>query len=379
MFLPSFSRSSALAASLCLLNLAGCSSLSDMLQGDKLDYRSGATRTAKSLEVPPDLSQLAREGRYLPQSTGTVSATNYGQVSQAAVAATVPTTAIQSAGSVRVERAGTQRWLITSATPEQLWPQLQSFWQDLGFTFVVDAPETGVLETEWAENRAKLPQDIVRNTIGKVFDALYSTGERDKFRTRVERTPAGTEIYISHRGMVEVYADDKKDTTIWQPRPIDPQLEAEFLSRLMVKLGAKDQADAKLQVASTPDAPARARLVTGTPAATMQVDEGFDRAWRRVGLSLDRTGFTVEDRDRTGGLYFVRYVDPAQGSKEAPGFFSRLFGGSKDGPSGPVRLRIALKGEGDSKTTVSIQDAKGAPDASPTGQRIVALLVDDLK
>lgn len=376
MSLISFSRCTALATGIALLALSGCSSVGSMLEGDRIDYRSGGRRT-QPLEVPPDLTQLAREGRFNPQNTGSISASGYGQATQAAAAVSVPTVAASSVGDLRIERAGSQRWLVTSMTPEKLWPQLQSFWQDLGFTLVVNAPETGVIETEWAENRAKLPQDIIRNTVGRVFDSLYSTGERDKYRTRVERTPAGTEIYISHRGLEEVYADDKKDTTIWQPRPVDAQLEAEFLSRLMVKLGAKEEV-ARTAVETAPAAPARARLVGGSGAAAMQVDEGFDRAWRRVGLALDRTGFTVEDRDRNGGLYYVRYIDPQAAPKQAPGLLDRLFG-SKDSTNAPVRLRIALKGEGEGKTNVSIQNAQGAPESGPTGQRIVALLVDDLK
>jgi outer membrane protein assembly factor BamC len=131
-------------------------------------------------------------------------------------------------------------------------------------------------------------------------------------------------------------------------------------------------------VEATPVA-ARARLIEDAPGAAMQIDEGFERAWRRVGLALDRTGFTVEDRDRSGGLYFVRYVDPAQAGKEEPGFFSRMFSGSgKSGSQNPSRYRIAVKASGD-RTTVSVLDAQGAPESSEVGKRIVALLVEDLK
>jgi outer membrane protein assembly factor BamC len=122
---------------------------------------------------------------------------------------------------------------------------------------------------------------------------------------------------------------------------------------------------------------ARARAVSGQPA-TMQVDEAFDRAWRRVGLALDRGGFTVEDRDRAGGLYFVRYVDPKSSGKADPGFFQKLFSFGKSDAASPERYRIALKAEGE-RTQVTVQNSQGAPEGGEIGQRIVALLVEDLK
>ena len=221
---------------------------------------------------------------------------------------------------MRLEKLGSERFLLTAMPPEQVWPQLRAFWQERGFQIAVDDPASGTMETEWAENRARIPQDIIRRTIGRAFDNLYSTGERDKFRTRIERTPAGgSEIYLSHRGAAEVYSDVQRTQTVWQPRPRDQQLEAEMLSRIMVKLGAKEE-QAKAAAATAVAAPAaapvaaarQARLLEGRPAASLQVDDGFDRAWRRVGLALDRSGFTVEDRDRSQGQYFVRYVDPAR-------------------------------------------------------------------
>jgi outer membrane protein assembly factor BamC len=284
-------------------------------------------------------------------------------------------------GPYRIERNDNARWLVTSLKPEQVWPQLQAFFKDRGLTLVVDQPEAGVMETEWAENRARLPQDIIRRTLGRVLDSLYSTSELDKYRVRVERVAEGSEIYLSHRGLQEVYSNTTKDTTVWQPRPRELELEAAMLSRLMVKLGTPaDQARAAetaVVTASAATAPTRARALPGRAAASLQIDDSFDRAWRRVGLALDRSGFTVEDRDRAQGVYFVRYVDPAQAGKEEPGFFARLFGSDK-GPTGPVRYRVSVKADGPA-TVVSVLNADGAPENGEAGQRIVTLLVEDLK
>ncbi len=375
-----FPYSSVATGLVLLCTLAACSSVDSVVSGDKIDYRN-ATAKPTPLEVPPDLTQLAVDPRYAPQA-GVISAAAL-QAPGAPTAAPVATNLVAPAalGDVRIERQGNLRYLSTPLTPEQLWPQLQAFWKERGLTLAVDQADVGVMETDWAENRARLSDDIIRRTLGKVFDSLFSTGERDKYRTRVERTATGSEIYITHRGLEETYTNQLKDSTTWRPRPSEPLLEGEMLSRLMIKLGAKDEV-AKAAVAQTanaaPIAPAKARVLDGRPAATLQLDESFDRAWRRVGLALDRSGFTVEDRDRAQGLYFVRYVDPAQAGKEEPGFFSRLFSGDANKLSGPVRYRVNVKAEGDA-STVSVFDTKGAPENGDAGQRIVKLLVDDLK
>jgi outer membrane protein assembly factor BamC len=363
---------------------AGCSTVDGFLGGDKLDYRSQAGKT-NPLEVPPDLTQLARDSRYQPQASGTVSASALQAGTPAPAATAAATVAPTALSNVSMQRDGQQRWLKLPLAPEVLWPQLRAFWEERGFAVVVDNAQAGVMETDWAENRAKLPNDIIRNTVGRVLEALYSTGERDKFRTRVERTAdGGSEIYISHRRLEEVFVSPQQDRTMWTARPADPQLEAEFLSRLMVKLGVREEA-ARATVAAPAAAPGttaapRARLVAGS--AALQMDEGFDRAWRRVGLALDRSGFTVEDRDRAGGLYYVRYADPrrAGSSSEEPGFFARLFnlGRGGDDAAAPGRYRVAVKSEGE-RTTVSVQNPQGAPENGEIGQRIIGLLVEDLK
>jgi outer membrane protein assembly factor BamC len=363
------------------LALGACSSVDSFLAGDKIDYRSQAGKTTP-LEVPPDLTQLQREGRYQPQSGAAISASSFGASAPAASTASPSTTstiAPNSIGQLRIVRDGNQRWLSVPMSAEQLWPQLRAFWQERGFTLAIDAPEAGVMETNWAENRAKIPQDVIRRTLGRVFDSVYDTGERDRFRVRVERNGDGSDVFISHRGMAEVYTDEqRKEQTVWTARPTDPQLEAEMLSRLMVKLGAKEEVARTVVAAPVTSAP-RARIVSGQPSAMLQVDESFDRAWRRVGLALDRTGFTVEDRDRAGGLYFVRYIDPKDAATAEPGFFAKLFSfGKSDKAQGPGRYRIVVKPDGE-RSSVSVQNAQGAPENGPVGQRIAALLVDDLK
>ena len=287
---------------------------------------------------------------------------------------------------MRIERAGQQRWLVVQQTPEQLWPQLRQFWEKSGFTLALDNPQVGVMETQWSENRAKLPNDAIRNVIGRVLGNLYDSGERDQFRTRVERGPAGTEIFISHRGIQEVYTDAVRENTTWRARPSEPELEAEFLGRLMLALTTRDEAppsrtattQAAAQVAAAPDAPPRARLVEVPGGSALEVDEAFDRAWRRVGLALDRGGFTVEDRDRSKGTYFVRYLDPELEAKqrEAQGLLSKMFGG--DPKIVAQQFRLFVEGSG-AATQVRVLDKDGKPEASATRDKILAQLTEQMR
>jgi outer membrane protein assembly factor BamC len=313
-------------------------------------------------------------------------------MAQSATAAAAPAAMTNAApiaprvtDQARVERDGSQRWLVVKMAPEVLWPQVKEFWQDSGFLIASENQEAGVMETDWAENRAKIPQDFIRNTLGKLIDSVYSTGERDKFRTRLERTADGaTEIYISHRGAEEVVTSQgqRTDGTIWTARPSDPELEAEFLSRLMARLGA-EPARAKEAVVAAPEAPPKSKLVKIQSGDYVEVEEGFDRAWRRVGLALDRVGFTVEDRDRAHGIYFVRYVDQAKDAQDKSsekGFLARLFswGSDDDKAKTAQRYRISVKSVG-AGSQISVLNSAGKVEKSSTSDKILSLLNDQLK
>jgi len=366
-----------LVCSAVLATLAGCGTINNMMESDKVDYR--AAKKAAALDVPPDLTQLAKDNRYaVPDGKGVATASGMQQQLQNPVAAAAAAEQVGPVNSplVRIERNGNQRWLVVRQTPEQLWPELKEFWHDMGFNIATEVQTAGVMETDWAENRAKIPQDFIRNAIGKVFDGLYSTGERDKFRTRLERNPDGsTEIFISHRGAEEVLTGPQKETSAWQARPNDPELEAIFLSRLMSRLGHTDVKTARTMVETATPVTLHAKLVGNA----VEVDEGYDRAWRRVGLALDRMGFTVEDRDRVQGVYFVRYVDPDALKNQS--FFSKLMSiGDSDKDKLAQRYQVkVVAASGASTSQVTVLDKDGKPDSSPTGAKILKLLSDELK
>jgi outer membrane protein assembly factor BamC len=363
--------------------LAGCGA-GKLFESKKVDYKSAGTVPA--LEIPPDLTTPAQDdATALPGGSETFSR-YIRQRSGLAGAASDPVI-LPNIDKMKIERSGNQRWLVVPGNAQKIWPMVKAFWQENGFIINIDQPETGVMETDWAEDRSKIPQDFLRSAIGAVFDDAYSTAERDKFRTRLEPgTEADTtEIYISHRGMYETYITEGKDQTRWQPRPADPELEASMLRKLMVKLGA-DETVAKNAVVAEPklDRAKIAKTADGNNA--LEIAESFDRAWRRVGLALDRVGFTVEDRDRSQGLYFVRYIDPGLDSKAKPdeeSWTSKLaFWRSKEEKAkvqDQSRYRVQVKAVGDASQVQVLTAEGGVDNKSDTSKKILNILQEQLK
>ena len=374
----------ALAACAAAMLVAACSVL-PKLESDTVEYKSASRSRLPDLKVPPDLTKPTADDRYaVPQgnTAGSALASDYDK--ERVVPDASRTTVLPAQANARVERSGNQRWLVVNGEPDAVWNVIKEFWQELGFVISVDLPEAGVMETDYAESRAKVDAGVVRNFLGKLLDSIYSTAERDKFRTRLERgtAPGTTEIYVSHRGMEEVYINEYKNETRWQPRPPDPEIEAEMLRRLMGRFGVQ-QERAKIEVAQAkPQGPARATLLKGQAGGGMlSVNDQFDRAWRRIGLALDRVGFTVEDRDRSKGIYFVRYVDPDADNKSTPskGFLAKINPFNKtEKKTSTEQFRIQVK-DANSVSQVSVLNKDGGEEKSDTAGRILSLLYEQLK
>lgn len=353
--------------------IAGCSTSEPLNQ--KADFQSmvPVKSEAASLEVPPDLTTPQTQNKYSIPTPGTATASQLARDQKAAPATGTPASTnapvVVSVDKVKMERAGSQRWLVVNdKSPAQLWPQLKAFFQDSGFTIKTEEPEIGVMETDWAENRAKLPNDGIRKLIEYVgLSNVYSTSERDMFRIRLEKGQnGGTEVYFSHRGVEEVYVNEGKSQTKWQPRPADPELEAEMLGRFMTRLGLTNQ---QAREAITKTQPVVQDQVTPITNGTLTISDSFDRAWRRVGLALDRVGLVVSDRDRSQGIYFVK---PAQSdidkkdssSKSSGGFWSSLaFWRSSDANSAAAplddSLRVQVKEVTPGNTSITLTDKQG--------------------
>ena len=357
-----------------VLLLSACSIADKVAPGrKKVDYKK--SESTQSLEVPPDLSSNTINDA--PASID-AAGTTYSEFG-----ATLPegggSTVLPDQGNMHVERDGNQQWLVVQGAPAQVWPNVKEFWLEEGFLIKKEDPRVGILETGWSENRADIPDGVIRGMLGKVADLVYSSATRDQYRVRLERgIEAGTtEIYLTHRGVEEVVQGGAIDgTPVWQPRPTDPELEAEMLKRLMVYLGVEEQR-AEAMVARESGPKVRAHMVSNDSGSLLVVDEDFSRAWRRTGVALDRVGFAVEDRNRSEGTYFVTYNDPLA-DQNSEGVLSKLAFWSSDDKTGGTRYRIVLQANGPT-TNIIVNDAEGERDTSSTAKRILALLEEQLR
>ncbi len=379
------------AVALAMAALTGCQQLQALgskFTSDPVQYESSTSRAP--LEIPPDLSAIPRTDRYtVPSRPQIVSANAEAAKMQAqaekngtAVKSVLPETKFAT-----VEREGQTRWVHVNAPAEKVWPVLQEFWPSVGLAVKNQDATSGVIQTEWAENKANLPKDIIRQTLGKVLDTVYDTGERDQYRARMERNSDGTcNIYITHRSMIEVLTGNQQESTMWQPGASDPQLEAEMLTRLAQKLDSEFNPDAKPAEQKEVDLIAAVKYEPASEVVkddqgnveAVIIKDTYERAWRRLGVALDRGGFDVYDRDRSQGLFLVKYLDPDYETEEKgkQGFFTRMF--SKGEAIEPVKYQIRLLPEGDrSRVTVAGEDGKA--DTTGVAPRILNLLGEQLR
>jgi outer membrane protein assembly factor BamC len=373
MQLNTFSNTVLLALTSALL-LSACGTLDEVAPGRaKVDYKK--SQATEALEVPPDLSSNTINDAPGALDTAGTTYSEFG----AALPQGGGSTVLPDQANMRVERDGNQQWLIVQGAPEQVWTKVKEFWIQEGFLIRMEDPRVGVIETGWSENRADIPQGPIRNILGKVIDSVYSSATRDQYRVRLERgvEPGTTEIYLTQRGVEEVVTGGATDAnTVWQPRPTDPELEAEMLKRLMVYLGVEEQ-KAQVMLARQDGKQVRAQLVTDTAGSMLVINEDFSRAWRRTGVALDRVGFAVEDRNRTDGTYFVRYNDPL-GDQNKEGVLSKLAFWSSDDDKDAAQYQILLQPDGPT-TQVTVNNKQGERETSSTAKRILTLLEEQLK
>ena len=346
-------------SSMVLVSLVGCDTIG--LSNKRVDYRANAVQVP-SLEVPPDLTTPSSDGRYkVPQGDDESVATfsDYNKGGTPAAQGRGASAVLPEVKDVHLERNGAQRWLVVNDKPENVWSVVKAFWQETGLTIKSEDQAAGVMETDWVENRANIPQGGLRGVLGKVFDNLYSSGERDQYRTRLERGKDGvsTEVYITHRGMEEVLSADG-NTSKWQARANDPEMEAIMLQRLMVRFGGSPAQAATIAAANgkaAGDVPASvAKLLDiSDNNSVIVVSDAFDKSWRIVGLAIERAGLTVEDKDRVKGIYFLRPVKAESSWTDKLAFWK--------GSESSKRYRVVVK-DGGAACEVSVTDQNSAQD-----------------
>ncbi|MFM1978105.1 MAG: hypothetical protein RLZZ151_620 [Pseudomonadota bacterium] len=413
-------------AGLVSLTMTGCESIPFL--DTTPDYKSAGR--SRPLEVPPDLTSISANDTYtVPGST------TYSSYSQQGETPAEKEKILPTPDNVKLERAGSQRWLVVQAPPEKVWPVIREFWSELGFAVRVENTDTGVMETEWVDP-SSLTKDDKGNYLDKFqgwLDKLNTLQNRQKFRTRIDRgsSEGETEIFMSHRSVTETPDDGKikvrttlgeidqgyapknnKRTKDEEVRADAEDLDAELLRRLMVRLGIEEKSSKNIMAAG--NATTRAKLSqAGDGILNLSVNDEFDRAWRRVGLALDRVGFVVEDKNRANGVYFVRYTDievdiapqKKKGVMDSLKFWEddkpekkpevvednnksvtslsdklQFWKAPEKSVSDPSKqYRVKVEESGDQGSKISIVDKEGNLNKSSTANRIINLLYEQLR
>jgi outer membrane protein assembly factor BamC len=371
---------------LALVMLSGCFSMpesDEVLPDRKVEYKR-AREAGQELEVPPDLSSSSIRNEYdIPSSGATYSDYAGGGGAQPA-AQPGSGRVLPQIDNVQVRRDGDRRWLVIKDVPDNVWLKVTDFWHQNGILLVEQDPEVGIMVTDWVENRADIKSDIITNTMRMFVDGLYSAATRDQFRVRLERGPGRgtTELFLTHRGMQEDLVTSPTgsggERTVWVPRDTDHGLEAEMLRRLMVYMGVEDRKASRSLAKKSTTQTTRSQLVRNKNQIVLKVNEEFDRAWRLTGVALDRIGFAVEDRNRSDGIYYVRYNDPSR-DVDDPGLLSKLaFWRDDDAFDKENRYQVSLKPDRDI-TNIMVKNDQGVLENSETAARILTLLHEQLR
>ncbi len=372
-----------LAAIASLFILSACSISAEFEEAfpDQRDVDYKTSRVETDLTLPPDLAAPSKDNVLaIPdEQVATATVSSYGGQTQQTTR--VVSRVLPEQQGIRYIRHNGMAWLVLQGNAEQVWDKIREFWLKNGFLLKIDNPSTGIMETDWMVNRADIPKDFLTNLLSKISDGMHTSSTMDKYRIRLEKgeAPDTTELYITHRGLEEKREGTgiEQEGTYWEARPSDPGLEAEMLRQMMVFIGIQNERARRI-LARPEQLPPKARMVKdGEGNNRLIVDDSFNRAWRYVGLALDRVGFSVEDRERSRGIYTVRYNDPNEGKKEG-GFLSSLaFWKDDEKPESRLFL-ITVRSDG-VKSQVVVLDKEGNKDSSKTATRILTLLQEQLK
>jgi len=301
------------------------------------DYVSSSR--SRNLEIPPDLSEIESNDSYsvpgevksyqdyIEREKSLNSELNNVNIKKV----------IENPDGIKIVKSGTLRWMTVDKKPEILWPHIKDFWEEMGFRITVANKRTGIIETQWTDtNDIKLESNSgAISRFDKWLDSLSGFADKRKFRTRIELTEDGkTEIYISQRSVdaaldqhskiletrnseynvstiykIQEYIPDGEDgekIEISESRKLDDyEIDSELLTRLMIKLGAADF-DAREKVAN-PLILVKAKLINDKSDTYLKMLDPYDRSWRRLGLALDIIGFVTEDKNRSEGIFYVRF------------------------------------------------------------------------
>jgi outer membrane protein assembly factor BamC len=375
-----------LVAAMLVLGLSACESMSvgNALPDKKVDYKK-SRQASGNLEIPPDLSSdtIAEGGVDFGGSSPAVTTYSAYKSGKRQARSGGGRDVLPQNPNIEMRNDGDKHWLVIQGSPNAVWGKTIDFWQEMGIVLVEQDPTAGVMRTDWIENRADIKSDFVTNFVRRTLNSLYSSGTRDQFRVRLERGSSGrTELYLTHSQMVEKLVGEwgsnevEADRAVWTQGKPDHELEAIMLNKIMAYMGASDQRSRQVSSASSSSKPLSQLTTTGTPR--LQVYSDFPRTWRLVGIAMNRVGFTVEDRNRSNGAYYVRYNAPDT-DQPKEGMLSKMAFWKKDDKDAAQRYVIQVQEVSSSESSVTILNEDGSPADASTSGRMLSLIHGQLR
>lgn len=354
----------------------------------RVDYKRSDEQTlgVDALKVPPELTKSKKNNRYsIPGKDGSKFSEYKENINSQAAGA--KQRLLPSVPGITVKRDGIFRWLEVDQAAEDVWDSVKQFWLEEGFIIASEDPEAGILETDWAENRAKLGGGIINETLNKIAPLLVSSPERDKFRTRLERTASDkTEIFLSHEGLALVASpgddiDPRRVKRKWQRRASDPNLVSEMLFRMVTMFGAPIEGSELQDLAQDVDEQTGvskevAELKQNENDYFLLVSLSFDRSWRRIGLILDSLDFSIEDRSREDGIFYIKYNDPDSRLK-LKGLARLAFWRDRRNVVLPYRIAL-VSSENKDFSEVRLLDSDGEQLSDDTALKILRVIREQL-
>jgi len=311
--------------------LNGCISIDEVKQktrnSNDISINYYSDKSVNSLEIPPDLTRPSYEKSFRLEDLGSKSTVNLVNLSDNIIEDNqMPVLKIPT--EISVKKSGDRRWLVVSKSSDTVWNLARQFIKEQGLRIKEQNKLTGIIETDYSENKAVLPDEslnVIRAMFQKALQARYSLPTIDKFRFRIE--PLGndkTQVFLSMSSMREVVTDSGKDhqNTIWQDTDKDRIIETEMLYRLMVFLGGEKAKAREKIIEAIDESKVVVNILEGIKGYTkLRFNLNSQDTWDNVSWALDELNVEIEDKDYKEKSFYIRVARTAD-----KGIFSSVFG-----------------------------------------------------
>ena len=230
---------------------------------------------------------------------------NLQPISEFNVPRPAPLTALPSQGdTVRIQRLGNENWALVAVAPGQLWPQVRAFLTSSNIGVVSSNAYAGLIDTGYV--------------------TLTDRNLPARFRFRVD---TGVQ-----RNTSELHVLQQDHTAVDEPWPEvsdNPELEQAMLRNVaQFIVNSVEAASVSMIVDQSMGSVDRINIENIENSTRIRLGLPFNRAWASLNKALPESGFVIDDKNRSEGIFYVTFVD--QQAEEDSGWFKWLKRGEKE-------------------------------------------------